>query len=93
MSLALNLYLPEGWKSVQFPPSLFRRFEFANYAETRAFLDALAKLSEECGLYPDLGFGRTFVNVTVHGGSEGQGGVAEVEFAGRVGALAPAHHL
>jgi len=93
MSLALNLFLPEGWQSVQHPPSLFRRFEFANYAETRGFLDDLARLSEECGLFPDLGFGRTYVNVTLHGGYDQPGGVAEVEFAGRVGALAKVRRL
>ncbi len=59
-----TLPLPEGWKSVQHPPSLFRRFQFASYRDTRAFLDRLAALSEETGLYPDLGFGPTHVNVT-----------------------------
>lgn len=89
MTRALNLYLPEGWTSVQQPPSLFRRFEFGSYAETRHFLDQLACLSAECGLYPDLGFGRTWVNVTVRGAGDGPGAVAEIEFAGRVGGLAP----
>jgi 4a-hydroxytetrahydrobiopterin dehydratase len=58
---------PEGWTEVERPPSLYRRFEFAAYSETRAFLDRLAGLSEETGLYPDLSFARTYVNVTVHG--------------------------
>ena len=35
---------PEGWKTVEQPPSLFRRFEFDSYAATRAFLDRLAAL-------------------------------------------------
>ena len=59
--------LPEGWKSVPAPPSLFRRFQFDSYRDTRAFLERLAALSEQTGLYPDLGFGTTHVNVTVYG--------------------------
>lgn len=58
---------PEGWTEVERPPSLYRRFEFAAYSETRVFLDRLAGLSKETGLYPDLSFARTYVNVTVYG--------------------------
>lgn len=82
------LPLPEGWKSVQHPPSLFRRFQFASYRDTRAFLDRLAALSEETGLYPDLGFGPTHVNVTVYGADGRAPGKAETDFAGRAGGLA-----
>ena len=42
-----------------------RRFEFENYAVTSAFLDQLAKISAETGLFPDLGFATTYVNVTI----------------------------
>ncbi len=79
--------LPEGWQHVRRPPSLFRRFEFGSYAETRAFLDKMAALSEQTGLYPDLGFGRTHVNVTVHASSGDQPTDAEIEFARRVAQL------
>lgn len=80
--------LPEGWKLVQQPPSLFRRFEFASYGDTRAFLDRLAKLSEEMSLYPDLGFGTTYVNVTVYGADGAAPGLREVDFAGKAAAVA-----
>ena len=50
-------HVPEGWTAVERPPSLFRRFEFAAYAQTRGFLDRLAALSEQTGVFPDLGFG------------------------------------
>lgn len=78
--------LPGGWEQVARPPSLFRRYEFTSYRETRAFLDRLAVLSSEMGCYPDLGFGTTYVNVTVRGDGPAIGG-AEHEFAARVGAL------
>ncbi len=79
---------PEGWTEVERPPSLHRRFEFAAYAETRAFLERLAGLSKETGLYPDLSFTRTHVNVTVYG-SDGAAVDAEArEFAARAEAIA-----
>jgi len=82
------LPLPEGWKAVQHPPSLFRRFQFASYRDTRAFLDRLAALSEETGLYPDLGFGPTHVNVTVYGPEGGAPRDQEIAFASRAAGLA-----
>ena len=79
---------PEGWTEVERPPSLHRRFEFAAYSETRAFLDRLLGLSKETGLYPDLSFTRTHVNVTL----DGSGGAAvdanARKFAARVEAIA-----
>ena len=89
MTAALDLYLPQGWQALQHPPGLFRRFQFASYAETSRFLDGLARLSEETGLFPDLAFSRTHVNVTVRREDGSPAGVREVEFAGRVGSLAP----
>jgi pterin-4a-carbinolamine dehydratase len=75
------LDLPEGWSLVAQPPALFRRYEFAAYAETRRFLDRLAEISRDTGLYPDLGFGRTHVNVTIHSTGGGAPGVVEYDFA------------
>ena len=82
------LSLPEGWRAVQSPSSLFRRFQFDCYRDTRAFLERLAALSEETGLYPDLGFGTTHVNVTLYGPNGRVPGDAELDFASRAAALA-----
>ncbi len=79
---------PEGWTEVARPPSLYRRFEFPAYSDTRAFLDRLAGLSKETGLYPDLGFARTYVNVTVYGSGEGAVDADARTFAARAGAIA-----
>ncbi len=82
------LDLPEGWEARGKPPTLFRRFEFARYADTRRFLDALAALAEETGLHPqNINFGTTYVNVTLEA-VEG-GALTEVEhrFALRINAL------
>ncbi len=83
-----SLSLPEGWRAVQTPPSFFRRFQFDCYRDTRAFLERLAALSEETGLYPDLGFGTTHVNVTLYGANGREPGAPEVDFASRAAALA-----
>jgi pterin-4a-carbinolamine dehydratase len=83
----MDTELPAGWQRVPRPPSLFKRFEFASYAETRAFLDALAALSERTGLYPDLGFGTRYVNVTVHGTEGNAPGEAQLAFARQVESL------
>jgi pterin-4a-carbinolamine dehydratase len=80
---------PEGWTEVERPPSLYRRFQFAAYSETRAFLDRLAALSNETGMYPDLSFTRTYVNVTVSNSDGAAVGAEEREFAARAEAFAP----
>ncbi len=55
----------EGWTQQKRPLAWNKRFDFADYAQTRAFLDDLAALSEESGYYPDLNFARTHVVVTI----------------------------
>ena len=77
-----------GWQEQARPALLFRRFEFEDYARTRAFLDALNELSERTGLYPrNLSFAATHVNVTVdaEGGPLGE---REREFTRQLDALA-----
>jgi 4a-hydroxytetrahydrobiopterin dehydratase len=44
---------------------LERRLEFDNYEALRDFLDRAGELSEETGVYPNLSFGRTYVNMTL----------------------------
>ena len=79
---------PAGWQSIDRPPSLFRRFEFDSYALTRGFLDRLEKLSQETGIYPDLGFGPKHVNVTLYGPGGTPPEAGAFGFAARAGALA-----
>lgn len=68
--------MPEGWEARGKPPTLFRRFAFECYADTRDFLDALAALSEDTGIHPqNISFGSTYANVTL----EAADGVALTE--------------
>jgi pterin-4a-carbinolamine dehydratase len=53
------------WQRQDLPPMLSRRFEFATYADTRRFLDGVAKVAEEANHYPNLSFGKTYVSVTI----------------------------
>ncbi len=54
-----------NWQRQDLPPMLSRRYEFESYAETRHFLDAVAKLAEAAQHYPNLSFGKTYVSVTL----------------------------
>ena len=50
--------------------TLNRRFDFGSYTEMRCFLDRLADLSKREEYYPNVSFGKTYVNVSIDG--EGQ---------------------
>lgn len=56
----------EQWQERQRPLRLERRYEFPDYPSLRDFLDRAAELSEKEGFYPDMGFGKDYVNVTIH---------------------------
>ncbi len=59
-----------SWQRRERPLRLERRLEFPNYGAARVFLDDAAALSEETGIYPDLNFGRTYVNLTLFADEE-----------------------
>lgn len=82
-----DMNVPEGWRHHERPAHLFRRFEFGTYGDTRAFLDRLAALSEETGYYPDIGFGKTHANITIHARDAVAIGAQDVDFARRVSGL------
>jgi hypothetical protein len=53
-------------------------------------LDRAAELSEQEGLYPDIGFGRDYVNMTIHvAEGEDELGDAQRRFAERLDELYP----
>jgi pterin-4a-carbinolamine dehydratase len=54
------------WQERMRPLRMERRFEFPDYETLRDFLDRAAEVSEQEGLYPDMGFGRDYVNVTIY---------------------------
>lgn len=69
---------------------LERRIEFSDYATTREFLERLNTLSEQTRQFPDISFGRTYVNLTLRPeNSDGQAliGPEEESFASRIDGL------
>jgi 4a-hydroxytetrahydrobiopterin dehydratase len=54
------------WQERPRPARLECRYEFENYAALSDFLDSAAGISEREGLYPDISFGRDYVNITIH---------------------------
>ena len=83
-----NISAPEHWQLTGRPPSLFRRFQFGSYAETRGFLDRLSSLSEATGYYPDIGFGTSYANITIHPRDGKALSADDVDFARRTSELA-----
>jgi len=57
--------MSENWQERLRPPRLERRYEFESYQALREFLDCAAEISEREGFYPDMGFGRDYVNITI----------------------------
>ena len=58
--------MSQQWQERKRPLRLERRYEFSSYDELRDFLDQAAELSEKEDLYPDMGFGHNYVNITLH---------------------------
>ena len=61
----------DQWHERKRPVCLERRFEFESYSDTRDFLDRLGDFSEAKQRFPDISFGRTYVNITLRPESEG----------------------
>tara|TARA_B100000700_G_scaffold227025_1_gene250650 strand:- start:134 stop:388 length:255 start_codon:yes stop_codon:yes gene_type:complete len=62
----------DKWKLKSRPVCLEKRFEFKTYKETRDFLDKLGNYSEKVKRFPDISFGKTYVNITLRPEDEGQ---------------------
>ena len=70
------------WQERKRPVCLERRFEFDSYSATRDFLDKLGEHSEAKQCFPDISFGRTYVNITIR--PDDQGAEAVISEANRV---------
>ncbi len=65
------------WDQRNRPVRLERRFEFETYELTRDFLDRLGDLSEATGRFPDISFGKTYVNITLRPENDDQAQLSE----------------
>ncbi len=68
--------------------SFNQRFDFGSYAETRGFLDRLADLSKRENYYPNISFGKTYVNVSIDGEDQTALNERKSSFISDMGALA-----
>ena len=57
--------MTDHWRERDRPACLEGRYQFPDYKTLRDFLDDAAAISEREGLYPDMGFGRDYVNITI----------------------------
>ena len=69
-------------------PTLNWRFEFATYGATRDFLDLLADLSKRDDYYPNINFGKTYVNVSIDAEGQAALGAREAAFVAEMKAHA-----
>ena len=77
-----------SWKERKRPICLEKRFEFDSYDLTRDFLDKLGDHSEAIQRFPDISFGRTYVNITIRPVDEdGVLGDADRAFASEIDGL------
>ena len=65
--------MKHGWEERNRPIRLERRFEFETYSATRDFLDCLGSFSEDQQRFPDISFGKTYVNITLRPLDESEG--------------------
>ena len=80
----------DQWQERKRPVCLERRFEFESYSATRDFLDRLGEHSEATQRFPDISFGRTYVNITLRPEQDGEAAVlseADRRFAGEIDGL------
>ena len=76
------------WNERNRPNRLERQYQFDSYDDLRDFLDRAAELSENNEYYPDMGFGRDYVNVTIHAPEDGDTVTEQQrEFAAQLDAL------
>jgi len=77
--------MEQPWTHRARPERMERRIEFSDYESTRIFLERLNALSEQDGRFPDISFGRTYVNLTLRAeGEAGEIGPSETSFAAAI---------
>ena len=77
----------QPWTQRTRPDRLERRIEFDDYESTRSFLERLNALAESEGRFPDISFGRTYVNLTLRPEDEQPVGEVDQAFAAAIDAL------
>lgn len=72
-----NLGSTDGW-TVE-GETLFKRFEFANFAESLAFVNRVGEIAEAADHHPDITFGWGYAELRTM--THDRGGITDVDFA------------
>lgn len=76
------------WRERNRPSRLEGRYEFTDYATLSDFLEQAGALSERVSLFPDIGFGRNYVNFTIASDDGADApGAGQRDFADQLDAL------
>ena len=67
----------KGWELKD--EMIVRRFEFANFAESLAFVNKVGEIAEAADHHPDITFGWGYAEITLT--THDRGGVTDVDFA------------
>lgn len=67
------------WRIEDKPPIMTRKLIFNSYDDTRAFVNALADLSESTGYYPNMTYSQTQATVTIYADAD-ENKLSESEF-------------
>lgn len=68
-----------AWRIEDKPPVMTRKLLFDSYEETRAFVNALADLSESTGYYPNMTYSQTQATITIYADAD-ENSLSESEF-------------
>ena len=79
--------MDQPWTQRPRPDRLERRIEFEDYESTRTFLERLNALAEQQGRFPDISFGRTYVNLTLRPDEGESLGEGDQHFAAEIDGL------
>ena len=64
--------MSDQWQERKKPARLERRYSFPDYRTLSDFLERAAEISEREDLFPDMGFGKDYANITIYGDGDNE---------------------
>jgi len=64
--------MSDQWQERNKPARLEKRYSFQDYSTLSDFLERAAELSEHENLFPDMGFGKDYANITIYGDDDNE---------------------
>ncbi|MEY3805626.1 MAG: hypothetical protein RIR69_438 [Actinomycetota bacterium] len=79
------MFAPDGWVST--PQGLFRKFEFADFAQAFAFMTRVAELAEQAQHHPDWSNSWNVVRISLISHDVGEITIRDTSLAEKINAL------